>query len=72
MAEPFIFSSQITQVFFSDIVGKLVWKVIFQKEAHSRREVVETPNVFIPTMVEMQPPRCSKDCAYKSNSGFSY
>lgn len=52
MAEPFIFSSQATQVFFSDIVEKPGWKIVLRKEARSRREVVEPPDVFITTTVE--------------------
>ena len=52
MAEPFIFSSQVTQVFFSDIIDKPGWKVVLRKEARSRREVVETTDAFISTTVE--------------------
>lgn len=52
MAEPFIFSCQATQVFFSDVVEKPGWKVVLRKEARSRREVVEPPDVFITTTVE--------------------
>lgn len=52
MAEPFIFSSQATQVFFSNIVEKPGWKVVLRKEARSRRQVVEPPDVFITTTVE--------------------
>jgi hypothetical protein len=52
MEEPSIFSSQATQVFFSDVEGRPGWKVVLQKEARSRREVVDTSNVFITTTVE--------------------
>jgi len=52
MAEPFIFSSQVTQVFFSDIIDRPGWKVVLRKEARSRREVVETTDAFISTTVE--------------------
>jgi hypothetical protein len=52
MEEPFIFSSQTTQVFFSSVEGRPGWKVVFQKEARSRREVVDTSYVFITTIVE--------------------
>jgi hypothetical protein len=52
MEEPFIFSSQTTQVFFSSVEGRPGWKVVLQKEARSRREVVDTSNVFITTTIE--------------------
>ena len=52
MAKPFIFLSQVTQVFFSDIINKPGWKVVLRKEARSRREVVETTDAFISTIVE--------------------
>jgi hypothetical protein len=32
MVEPFIFPSQVTQVFFSDDLKKPSWKVILKKE----------------------------------------
>ena len=34
MSEPFIFSSQATQIFWSEQVAKLGWKVVLAKEAH--------------------------------------
>jgi hypothetical protein len=52
MAEPFIFPSQATQVFFSDVEVRPGWKVVLQKEARSRKEVVDTSNIFITTTVE--------------------
>jgi hypothetical protein len=52
MEEPSIFSSQATQVFFSDVEGRPGWKVVLQKEARSRREVVDTSDVFITTTIE--------------------
>jgi len=52
MSEPFIFSSQVTQVFFSDIVKRPGWKVMLRKEARLRREVVQNPDAFIKTTVE--------------------
>lgn len=52
MSEPFIFPSQATQVFFSDARDKPGWKVVLQKEARARREVVDTTDVFITTRVE--------------------
>jgi hypothetical protein len=51
-SDPFIFPSQATQVFFSDEVKKPRWKVVLHKEARSKREVIETPDVFITTTVE--------------------
>ena len=52
MLEPFIFPSQATQVFFSDVEGRPGWKVVLQKEARARREVVDTVDAFISTRVE--------------------
>jgi hypothetical protein len=52
MSEPFIFSSQVTQVFFSDVPTKPGWKVVLQKEARAKREVVDSSDVFISTTVE--------------------
>lgn len=52
MAEPFIFPSQATQVFFSDVSNRPGWKVVLSKEARARREVVDTTNAFISTTVE--------------------
>lgn len=52
MAEPFIFPSQATQVFFSDVVGRPGWKVVLHKEARARREIVNTTDAFISTTVE--------------------
>jgi hypothetical protein len=49
MADPFIFPTQATQVFFFDDQKKLGWKVVLQKEASSKREVVNTADVFITT-----------------------
>ena len=51
-ADPFIFPSQATQVFFSDVVGRPGWKVVLQNEARARREVMDTTNAFISTTVE--------------------
>ena len=52
MSEPFTFSSQATQVFFSDVPQKPSWKVILQKQAWAEKEVVDTSNVFISTTME--------------------
>lgn len=52
LLEPFIFPSQATQVFFSDVEGRPGWKVVLQKEARARREVVDTVDAFISTRVE--------------------
>ena len=49
MAEPFIFPSQATQVFFSDVVEKPGWKVVLRKESRTKREVVDTTDAFIST-----------------------
>ncbi len=51
-SEPFIFPSQVIQVFFSNNLKKLGWKVVLWKEAHSRREVAELEDVFITTTME--------------------
>jgi hypothetical protein len=53
MAKPFIFPSQVTQVFFLDDLRKPGWKVVLWKEARSRREVVNIEDVFITTTVEI-------------------
>jgi hypothetical protein len=52
MADPFIFPTQATQVFFSDDQKKPGWKVVLRKEARSKREVVNTADVFITTTSE--------------------
>jgi hypothetical protein len=52
MANPFIFPTQATQVFFSDDQKKLGWKVVLRKEARSKCEVVNTADVFITTTSE--------------------
>ena len=52
MEEPFIFLCHATQVFFSDVEGRLGSKVVLQKEARSRTEVVDISDVFITTRVE--------------------
>lgn len=51
-ADPFIFPSQATQVFFSDVVERPGWKVVLHKESRARREVVEPMNAFMSTTVE--------------------
>ena len=51
-AEPFIFPSQATQVFYSDDIRKQGWKVVLRSDARARREVVDTSDVFITTTVE--------------------
>jgi hypothetical protein len=38
--------------FFSNVEGRPGWKVVLQNEARSRREVVDTLDVFITTTVE--------------------
>jgi hypothetical protein len=52
MAEPFIFPSQATQVFFSDAADRPGWKVVLRKEARSKREVVDRTDAFITTTRE--------------------
>jgi hypothetical protein len=52
LANPFIFPSHATQVFFSDDLLKPGWKVVLRKEAHSKREVVNIADVFITTTSE--------------------
>lgn len=52
MSEPFIFPSQATQVFFSDVVDKPGWKVVLRSETRARREVAEKADAFITTTVE--------------------
>ena len=52
LADPFIFSSQATQVFFSEIEEKPGWKVVLCKEARAKREVLESTDPFISTTVE--------------------
>lgn len=52
LADPFIFPSQATQVFFSDVTGRPGWKVVLRKEARARREVVDTSDAFMNTTVE--------------------
>jgi hypothetical protein len=52
LAKPFIFPSQATQVFYSDDIRKEGWKVVLRSDARTRREVADTSNVFITTMVE--------------------
>lgn len=52
LAEPFIFPSQATQVFFSDVPERPGWKVVLRKEARARREVVDSGDAFISTTVE--------------------
>ena len=52
MEEPFIFSSQAINIFFSNVEGRPGWKVVLQKKAQSRREVVDTSDVFITTTIE--------------------
>ena len=52
MVDPFIFPSQATQVFFSDVVEKPGWKVVLWKEVRARCEVVDKSDAFISTTVE--------------------
>jgi hypothetical protein len=52
MADPFIFPTQATQVFFFDDQKKPGWKVVLRKEARSKGEVVNTADVFITTTSE--------------------
>jgi hypothetical protein len=52
LSDPFIFASQTTQVFYSDVPNKPGWKVVLRKEARARREVLENADVFITTSVE--------------------
>jgi hypothetical protein len=55
MCDPFIFPNQATQVFFSDDPGKAGWKVVLRKEPQARREVADTSDVFISTLVKQVP-----------------
>ena len=52
--ELFIFPSQATQIFFSNDLKTLGWKVVLRKEAWSKREEQHTTNVFITTGLEVQ------------------
>jgi hypothetical protein len=52
MAEPFIFPSQATQVFFSDAADRPGWKVVLRKEARSKREFFDRTDAFITTTGE--------------------
>ncbi len=52
LSEPFIFPSQATQVFFSDVIERPGWKVVLRKEARAKREVVDTADAFISTTVD--------------------
>jgi hypothetical protein len=52
MAEPFIFLSQATQVFFSDVHNKVGWKVVFYKEARTKHKMADKTDVFITTTSE--------------------
>jgi hypothetical protein len=52
MADPFIFPTQATQVFFSNDQKKPGWKVVLRKEARSKRKVVDIVDVFITTTSE--------------------
>ena len=52
LADPFIFPSQATQMFFSDVVEKPGWKVVLRKEARAKCEVLESADPFISTTVE--------------------
>jgi hypothetical protein len=40
------------QVFYSDNIRKDRWKVVLRSEPRTRREVVDTADVFISTIVE--------------------
>jgi hypothetical protein len=44
--------SQATQVFFSEVRNKTGWRVVLRKEARSKREVLDTADVFIMTRSE--------------------
>ena len=52
MLEPFIFPSQVTQVFWSDEVRKPGWRVVLAKEARSQRHQQSTTDVFMTTTEE--------------------
>ena len=52
MLEPFIFTSQTTQVFWSDEVRKPGLKVVLAKEARSQRHQQSTTDVFMTTTDE--------------------
>jgi hypothetical protein len=52
LSDPFIFASQTTQVFYSDVPNKPGWKVILRKEARARREILEHADVFMTTLVD--------------------
>ena len=61
MAEPFIFASQATQVFFSDVPSKPGWKAVLQKETRAKREVLDSSDVFISTTIEANGLRAPED-----------
>ena len=52
LAEPFIFPTQATQVFYSADIRKDGWKVVLRSEARARREVVDTADIFIATSAD--------------------
>jgi hypothetical protein len=49
LAEPFIFPSQATQVFYSNDIRKEDWKVVLRSDVRARREVAHTSDMFITT-----------------------
>jgi hypothetical protein len=70
MAEPFIFASQATQVFFSDAIDKAGWKVVLRKEARAKREVLDRMDAFITTTGEstgLTAPRTLPNLASSAN-----
>ena len=47
MSDPFIFPSQVTQVFWSSEAGRLGWRVVLAKEARARRHGQCTIDVLL-------------------------
>ena len=52
MSKPFIFSTQAIQVFLTKVRNKPGWKVVLCKDARTRKDVLDTLDVFITTTVE--------------------
>jgi hypothetical protein len=52
MVEPFIFPSQVTQMFFFYALKKLGWQVVLWKEARFRKKVTNMKKLFITTTME--------------------
>jgi hypothetical protein len=53
ISDPFIFLIKATQVFWSEEVGRLEWRVVLAKEACARRHEQCTTYVFITTSTQV-------------------